>query len=60
MFPVNHLSPYFGTGESVPGNTGADYQDALLIRKAMAHIINYDKISSDIYRGKGKPLATTM
>lgn len=57
---LNHLNPYFGTGESIPGNTGVDYADALLVRRAMSHIVDRDFAVNEILEGLGLPAATAM
>jgi peptide/nickel transport system substrate-binding protein len=59
---LNHLNPYFGTGESVPdtGMITDNAEQARLIRKAMSHIVNREYISSEIEAGLSQPAATTM
>jgi ABC-type transport system substrate-binding protein len=56
----NHLNPYWGTGESIPGNTEADPADALLVRKALSHIVNRQGFVDQILEGLGQPAATFM
>lgn len=41
---LNHLHPYFGTGEAIPGNGGVvnatSHRDARLVREAMSHVVD--------------------
>jgi ABC-type transport system substrate-binding protein len=58
---LNHLNPYFGTGESLPGNDGtADMADALLVRKAMSHVVDRKFAVDEIMEGLALPASTVM
>ncbi|MCE7735310.1 MAG: hypothetical protein GPJ54_10560 [Candidatus Heimdallarchaeota archaeon] len=57
---LNHLNPYFGIGESIPGNTEADYDDALLVRKAMSHVVDRKFAVDEIMEGLALPASTAM
>jgi peptide/nickel transport system substrate-binding protein len=48
---INHLHPFFGTGEKIPDNgriTG-DAEQARLLRQAMSRIVNRTRITSSDY-----------
>lgn len=58
---LNHKSPWWGTGTSVPdGNSSDDAMDALLIRRAMSHIIDRNYIVDSIMGGLAVPATSTM
>ncbi len=58
---LNHKSPYWGNGSAVPdGNHSDDAMDALLIRRAMSHIVDRQNIVDQILGGLGMPAASTM
>jgi ABC-type transport system substrate-binding protein len=58
---LNHLNPYFGTGESIPGNGGVgDDADALLVRKAMTHVVDRKFAVDEIMEGLALPASTVM
>ncbi|MCE7734412.1 MAG: ABC transporter substrate-binding protein [Candidatus Heimdallarchaeota archaeon] len=57
---LNHLNPYFGTGESIPGNTARDDADALLVRKAMTHVVDRKFAVDEIMEGLALPASTVM
>ncbi|MCE7735382.1 MAG: ABC transporter substrate-binding protein [Candidatus Heimdallarchaeota archaeon] len=59
-FGLNHIHPYFGTGELIPdtGITTDDYQQSLLVRKAMSHVTNRQNIVENIRNGRAD-LATS-
>ena len=61
---LNHLHPYFGTGEEIPGNTDASdaemLADALLVRRAMSHAMNRNYAVNEIMEGLAQPAATAM
>ncbi|MCE7734413.1 MAG: ABC transporter substrate-binding protein [Candidatus Heimdallarchaeota archaeon] len=57
---LNHLNPYFGTGESIPGNTAEDLADALLVRKAMTHVVDRKFAVDEIMEGLALPASTPM
>lgn len=58
---LNHLNPYFGTGEDIPGNSGtADYDEALLVRLAMSHVVDRKFAVDEIMEGLALPATTIM
>ncbi len=58
---LNHKSPYWGNGSAVPdGDSSDDAMDALLIRRAMSHIVDRQYIADQILEGLGLPAASTM
>ena len=61
---LNHLHPHWGTGEDIPGNGGTtaahNLADALLVRKAMSHIVDREFAANEISEGLAQPAATTM
>ncbi len=58
---LNHKSPYWGDGSAVPdGNASDDAMDALLIRRAMSHIIDRNYIADTIMGGQAVPATSTM
>ncbi|MHA2250472.1 MAG: ABC transporter substrate-binding protein [Candidatus Kariarchaeaceae archaeon] len=51
---LNHFHPVFGTGENIPNGFGISDNDnlqALLVRKALSHIVSREKIVNDIMDG---------
>ncbi|MCE7733981.1 MAG: ABC transporter substrate-binding protein [Candidatus Heimdallarchaeota archaeon] len=61
---LNHLNPYYGTGEAIPGNnlvTNQErYDDSLLVRKAMSHIVERTFAVEAIWEGLAKEAVTAM
>ncbi|MCE7734049.1 MAG: ABC transporter substrate-binding protein [Candidatus Heimdallarchaeota archaeon] len=58
---LNHLNPYFGTGEDIPGNSGLpNYEDALQVRKAMSHIVDRPFAANEIMEGLATQATTVM
>lgn len=61
---LNHLNPYWGTGEMIPGNENASdqerYDDALLVRKAMSHTVDRQFAVDEIMEGLASAAATVM
>ena len=61
---LNHLHPMWGTGEGIPGNEetndAENLADALLVRRAMSHIMDREFAANEILEGLGQPAATTM
>ncbi|MFV2016035.1 MAG: ABC transporter substrate-binding protein, partial [Candidatus Heimdallarchaeota archaeon] len=58
---LNHLNPYYGTGEKIPGNNGQpNYDDALSVRKAMSHIVDRQFIVNEMMEGLATPATTIM
>ncbi|MCE7733980.1 MAG: hypothetical protein GPJ54_03820, partial [Candidatus Heimdallarchaeota archaeon] len=61
---LNHLNPYFGTGGAIPGNEIASiqekYDDSLLVRKAMSHIIDREFIVNVIWEGLATKATSAM
>ncbi|MFV2015209.1 MAG: ABC transporter substrate-binding protein, partial [Candidatus Heimdallarchaeota archaeon] len=59
---INHQHPYIGTGELIPdgGVTNNNYEQAVLVRKAMSHAVNRTYITENILDKTGVPAATSM
>ncbi len=58
---LNHKSQWWGNGSAVPdGDSSDDVMDALLIRRAMSHIVDREFIANEILEGLGQPAASTM
>ncbi|MHA2250471.1 MAG: ABC transporter substrate-binding protein [Candidatus Kariarchaeaceae archaeon] len=60
---VNHLHPVFGTGLDIPNGIGISDNDdvqALLVRKALSHIVNREKIVNEILEGGGRAAASSI
>ncbi len=57
-FSLNHIHPYFGTGENL--TVDDKVEGAKAIRKAISHIIDREYIVTNVMEGLAYPLATIV
>lgn len=57
-FSLNHLHPYFGTGENL--TVDDKVEGAKDVRKAISHIVDNDFAANDVMEGLARPLATIV
>ncbi|MCE7735653.1 MAG: hypothetical protein GPJ54_12290 [Candidatus Heimdallarchaeota archaeon] len=60
---LNHLHPVWGTGVAIPDGNGIsdnDFVQATLVRKALSHIVNRDRIANVLLNGFATPASTPV
>lgn len=60
---LNHLHTIWGTGEAIPDGSGISQNNVIqanLVRKALSHIVNRDRIANVILNGFASPASTPV